>query len=177
MRAVLAITFLSLSMAASGQTIVESMQTTEGDKVLAMNILGNRNGEPFNHKIRFDVSGMTKIERDSLYQQTLRTIALLGVKDVPGLRKPGSDPDKENQGEKVTFRCEMCAGKGVVEVYGDNFLLTRSFNSRRDTQPFFPLTIRLGPGEYRLVYRQNGYQKIESSFSVHVDETNEVRIK
>jgi len=167
--------FVGLNLLALGQTVVKSMQTIDNEKVLDMNIVGQRDGHPFKHKIHFDVAGMTQIQCDSLYQQTVRALAILGIKDVPGMRKPGSEA--EPRGEEVVFSCETCKVKGSVEIYQGDFVLMRSFNSKRDTKSFFPLTLRLGSGEYRLVYRETGSRKRESNFSVRANEVNEINIK
>jgi len=75
------------ALISSAQTVVESMQTTNSDVTLSMNIVGKRDGRPFRHTLRFDMAGMTKMERDSLYQQTLRTLGILGISNVPGLKE------------------------------------------------------------------------------------------
>jgi len=116
------------------------MQTTNSDVTLSMNIVGKRDGRPFRHTLRFDMAGMTKMERDSLYQQTLRTLGILGISNVPGLKKAdleGTGSHVAVQNSKITFRCETCTGRGRVEIYGNDFTSTRSFNTKRDTQPFF----------------------------------------
>jgi len=156
------------------------MQTTNSDVTLSMNIVGKRDGRPFRHTLRFDMAGMTKMERDSLYQQTLRTLGILGISNVPGLKKAdleGTGSHVAVQNSKITFRCETCTGRGRVEIYGNDFMSTRSFNTKRDTQPFFPLTMQLGSGEYMLMYWQNGERQKQLMFSVKTDEEKVVTVK
>ena len=81
------------------------------------------------------------------------------------------------QNSKITFRCETCTGRGRVEIYGNDFTSTRSFNTKRDTQPFFPLTMQLGSGEYMLMYWQNGERQKQLMFSVKTDEEKVVTVK
>ncbi|MFD2571011.1 hypothetical protein ACFSUS_10230 [Spirosoma soli] len=182
MKTRLTISFVGLRLIVSAQTIVKSMQTTNNDKTLAMNIVGKRDGRPFRHNLHFDVEGLTQMQRDSLYEQTLHTLGVLGIKNVPGLKPLKSTVDEQNdnkaqESSAVTFGCETCTGKGRLEVYGNNFLMTRSFNTKRDAQPLFPLTVRLSAGQYRNKYWQNGVLQTELPFTVNAGEANEVKIK
>lgn len=154
------------------------MQTTSGDKTLAMTIVGKRDGRPFRHNLHFDVAGMTKVQRDSLYEQTLRSLDMLDIRDVPGMKRSGADAVSV-RGDSVVFRCETCGKKGELQVSQGNYsyLATQLINSKRDPQKRFPLTMYLSPGDYQMLYRQRGSRKIESSFTVKAGETNVVTVK
>ncbi|AQG81066.1 hypothetical protein [Spirosoma montaniterrae] len=167
----------ALALPVSAQTVVKSMQTVNDGKTLSVNVVGTRDGRSFRHNLQFDVAGMTKAGRDSLYQQMLRSLDALDIRHVPGMPKPGVDAESGEPGAEVTFRCETCAGKGRLEVYGDNYLMTRSFNPKRDEESRFPLTVRLNPGEYRYKYWQNGVLQMELPFTVNAGEANEVKVK
>jgi len=151
------------------------MQTSNNDNTLAMTIVGKKDGRPFRHSLRFDVAGMTKVQRDSLYQQTLGALDMLGIRNVPGMKRPGADTTV--QGDSVVFRCETCGKKGELEVSSGNFLATRLINAKRDPGKRFPLTMHLSPGDYKLLYRQRGSREIQSSFSVKAGEQNVVTVK
>lgn len=175
----LLLTFLllyTLAITASAQTIVRSMQTTNNDKTLAMTIVGKKDGRPFRHNLHFDVIGMTPTQRDSLYQETVRALDVLDIRNVPGMKRPGAD-GVSVQGGSVVFRCETCERKGELEVSGGNYLATRSINPKRDPRKRFPLTMDLSPGDYRLLYRQRGSREIQSSFTVKAGEQNVVMVK
>ncbi|MCY7349420.1 MAG: hypothetical protein LH606_01965 [Cytophagaceae bacterium] len=164
----------ALVITASAQTIVQSMQTINNDNTLAMTIVGKKDGRPFRHSLRFDVAGMAKVQRDSLYQQTLGVLDILGIRNVPGMKRPGADVV---QGDSVVFRCETCGKKGKLEISGGNYLATRPINPKRDPGKRFPLTMHLSPGDYKLLYRQRGSREIQSSFSVKAGEQNVVTVK
>jgi hypothetical protein len=167
-----------LTLSSLAQTVVSSMQTTDNEKILSMNVVGTHAGRPFRHRMEFDMAGLTPTQRDSLHQQVVQALNQLGIADVPGLKKRESAPATENSILEVVFRCETCTGKGKLQIYGDGgFVITRSFNTKRDAQPFFPYTARLGSGPYRLVYIQNGVRQIQSDFKVKAGGPNVVMVK
>lgn len=141
-----------------------------------MTIVGNKDGRPFRHNLRFDVAGMTQLQRDSLYEQILRSLDMLGIRDVPGMKRPGADAVSV-RGDSVVFRCETCRRKGVLEVRRGDYLATRLINSKRYPEKRFPLTLHLGPSDYRLLYRQRGSWEVQSSFTVKAGEQNLVTVK
>ena len=166
----------ALAVTVSAQTTVQSMQTANNGKTLAMTVVGKRDGRSFRHNLRFDVVGMTQTQRDSLYPKTVRALDMLDIRDVPGMKRPGTDVVSV-RGDSVVFRCETCERKGELEVSGGNYLATRSINPKRDSQRRFPLTMHLSPGDYRLLYRQRGSREIQSSFSVKAGGQNVVTVK
>lgn len=181
MRPILTILLTCLNLTTFAQTIVQSMQMTNNDKTLTMNIIGQRNERPFRHTVHFDVTGMTQPQRDSLYAQTLQTLRILGITDVSGLTKPGPDAVNQQTNAKartntVTLQCETCLSKGYLEIYGDNYLHTSKLNSKRHSPMRFPLRLPLSPGSYYLVYVQKG-QRIQLPFTVKADEANIVTMK
>lgn len=165
----------AVALTASAQTIVQSMQTANNDKTLAMTIVGVKDGRSFRHNLRFDVVGMTQTQRDSLYQQTLRTLDVLGIRNVPGMYRPKTD--LVVRGDSVVFRCETCERKGELEIRRGNYLATQLINAKRDPRKRFPLTMHLSPGDYQLLYRQRGSREIQSSFTVKAGEQNTVTVK
>lgn len=177
MKPLLLLWFIGLNVFATAQTIVKSMQTTANEETLSMHIVGTHHGRPFDHRIQFNVAGLTTTQRDSLHRQAIRALNQLGIADVPGVGKLQFTPAAGVSSPEVIFRCETCIGKGRLEIYGNNYTSTRSFNTKRDAQPFFPYQSRLGAGEYRLVYMQNGVRQIQSSFTVKAGEANVVTVK
>lgn len=170
-----ALLLFTLNKVALSQTVVQSMQTMNNDKVLAMNITGQKAGRPFRHTVHFDVSGMTQTQRDSLYQETVQALEILGIKNVPGLTKQNTDTS--SNWKPVTFTCTTCAGKGRLEVYGNNITATRTIDSRQDGNHQFPLKLSLLPGDYRLVYYQKRVLQMQSTFAVKAGEETVVTIK
>ncbi len=180
MKATLTTLCFYLSLTAYAQTVVESMQTANNDKVLSINIVGKRDGQTFRHTLRFDVTGLSQAQRDSLLYQSRRILNMLDVDNVPpGLLKSSEEIKQESAvtSDRTTFRYENCTGRGRIEVYGDNWLSTRQFNTRRDRQPLFPLTMRLAPGDYRYRLRRNGTWRTEESFTVKAGEDIVVILK
>lgn len=179
MRTTLTALFIALSLAVSAQTVVESMQTIDDEKTLKLNIVGKRNGRPFHHTLLFDVQDLTRTERDSLHKQTLNSLSELGISNVPGMKRFGTDERQQAPAPSgaVVLHCETCTGKGRIEIYAPGYTRTRSFNSRRDPKPFFPYTFHSTPGEYRLVYVQKGVRQIESKFTVSAGESTALKVK
>lgn len=170
----IALLLVAFDKAGLAQTVVQSIQTTNNDKVLAMNIVGQQAGRPFHHTIHFDVSGMTLAQRDSLYQETVQALGILGIKSVPGLTK--WDTDTTGSWKTVTFNCETCTGKGRLEVFGNNITATRTIDPRQDGNHSFPLKLSLLPGDYRLMYYQKRVLQMQSTFLVKAGQENVVKV-
>ena len=175
MKTILTTLLLSLSVSAVAQTVVHSMQTADNLQTLSMTVTGKRDGRPFRHNLRFDVAGMTQTQRDSLYQQMLRTLDMLDIRNVPGMKRPGADV--VIRGDSVVFRCETCGRKGQLEIRRGDYLATRSIGAKRAPQNRFPMTMHLGPGDYQMLYRQRGNREVQSSFTVKAGEPNVVTVK
>lgn len=166
-------------LTASAQTIVRSMQTVNNDKELSVNVVGTQTGRPFRHQIRYDVTGLTKAQRDSLYAESVQALATLGITNVPGLQKPGlenAEGQAATQTGVVTITCVTCQRKGQLELYGSNYLHTRMMNPKGEPQKRFPVTMRLGPDQYRLVYKQRGHQPVEVPFVLSIGEAKQLTI-
>ncbi len=163
MNAYLKIALLLCPLAGSAQTVVTSMQTTDNPDVLAMNVIGTRDGRPFRHSFRYETTGLTQPERDSLYRQSSRTLAALGI-PMPKPYVPGTaNTESENS---VTITCATCIRKGDLEIYGTNSVHTRKLNDNRAGADVFPITVPLAPGDYRLVYKQRGQPTIEMPLTI-----------
>lgn len=182
MRIILTLLLVGLYLSATAQTVIEHMATTNNDDVLAMTITGKRDGNSFRHALRFDVKGMTIPQRDSLYEQTLRTLGILGIANVPGQKTSSTvDTTSEKPGGTITFRCETCSGKGRLEVYGNGYTVTRVIDHRPDEAHSFPMRIRFAPGDYRLLYyEKHGLKYVlqtQSTFTAKSDEAGTVTVK
>jgi hypothetical protein len=144
-----------------------SMQTVDDDKVFSVKYVGEKNGKPFNYNAKYDVSDMSKFQRDSIKMKVYKDL---------GIDKP-IEPTPQHQAkiDNVTIDCKTCTGKMYVEIYGNDFTSTRKFNSKENSG--FPYTLNLKVGEYFLKYSQNKVLQIQKKFMVKEGENNLVDIK
>ena len=124
----LKIALLLCPLASSAQTVVTSMQTANNPDLLSVQVTGTRDGRPFRHSFRYETTGLTQSERDSLYRQSSHTLATLGISmpkpDVPGTANTEA-------GSSITITCTGCTRKGNLEIYGTNSVHTRKLNYNR----------------------------------------------
>ena len=166
MKSILTILFLGFSLLAFSQTHTQtksethtsSMQTTDDDKVFSVKYIGEKNGKTFNYNVKYDVTGMSKFQRDSIRTKVYKDL---------GVDKP-IEPTKsvQTQMDNVTVDCKTCTGKIYVEIYGNDFTSTRKFNSKTNKNSGFPYTLNLSLGEYSLKYSQNNALQIQKKFTV-----------
>lgn len=160
------------------QTVVRSMQTVNNDKELSMTIVGTKDGRSFRHALRYDVTGLAKTQRDSLYGKSVEALATLGITNVPGMQV-GTEKTADRAtvpSGVITIACETCTRKGQLELYGSNYLHTRNMKPKGEPQNRFPLTMQLGSDRYRLVYKQKGRQPVEIPFMLSGGETKQLAI-
>lgn len=166
------------SLVSPAQTIVRSMQTVDNDNELSMNVVGTRDGRPFRHTLRYDVSGLTKPQRDSVYERNAQVLATLGITNVPGMRSRSEKTAASVTAPSgvVTIACAACERKGQLELYSTNYLQTRRIKPKGEPQNRFPVTMQLGPDQYRLVYKQRGRRPVEIPFALIGGETRQLTI-
>lgn len=170
----LKIALLLCPLAGSAQTVVKSMQTANNPDVLSMNVVGTRDGRPFRHSFRYETTGLTQSERDSLYRQSSRTLAALGITSMPKLDIPGTANTESES--SVTVACANCTRKGELQLYGANSVHTRKLNYNRAGADAFPVTVPLAAGTYRLVYKQRGRQPIEMPLTIAEGEKKQLML-
>ena len=174
MKTILTILFTVISLSAFSQTRLEtsethktSMQTVDDDKVFSVKYVGEKNGKSFNYSVKYDVSGMSKSQRDSIKTKVYKDLGI----DKPTEPTPPERPKIDN----VTIDCQTCIGKMYVEIYGNNFTSTRKFNSKQNLG--FPYTLNLKGGEYSLKYSQNNVLQIQKRFTVKEGQKSSVKVK
>ena len=175
-KSLLFLPLLLSSLLSTAQTTITSMQTGTIRNELTMNVVGTKDGLPFRHTLRYNVMGLDKPQRDSLFEQGYRALAIL----VPGIKPLINLPGKDiapAEISTITVNCETCTRKGELFLYGPNFLATRKLNARRSPQSRFPLTLPLGPGEYRLTYKQVGSRAIDLSFTLKPEERKQLTLR
>jgi hypothetical protein len=178
MQSILITLCLCLTLPASAQTVVRSMQTTNNTQTMALNIIGKRDGRPFRHSLRFDVQGLSQAQRDSLILQTRQLLHTMGISIIYGLSLSSEEKEMKSApvGIATTFLCNNCTGRGRIEIYGSDWLSTRSFNTKRDKQPLFPLTMHLVPGDYRYRLRRNGAWRVDKVLTLKAGENTIVTL-
>ena len=170
----LKIALLLCPWASSAQTVVTSMQTANNPDLLSVQVTGTRDGRPFRHSFRYETTGLTQPERDSLYQQSSRTLATLGITSMPKLDVPGAVSTESES--SITVACTNCTRKGELQLYGDNSVHTRKLNHNRPGADVFPVTVPLAAGTYRLVYKQRGRQPIEMLLTIAEGEKKQLTL-
>ena len=173
MKTILIILFTIINVSIFAQTRTEtsethktSMQTVDDDKVFSVKYVGERNGKPFNYSVKYNVSDMSKFQRDSIKTKVYKDL---------GIDKPIEPTPKQAKIDNVTIDCKTCTGKMYVEIYGDDFTSTRKFNSNEKSG--FPYTLNLKSGKYLLKYSQNKVLQIEKKFIVKEGERSVVEVK
>ncbi len=174
MKTILIILFTIITQSTFAQTRIETsethkitMQTADDDKVFSVKYAGERNGKPFNYSVKYDVSDMSKFQRDSIKTKVYKDL---------GIDKPiEPTPPRKAKSDNVTIDCKTCTGKMYVEIYGNDFTSTRKFNSKEKSG--FPYTLNLKAGEYLLKYSQNKVLQIEKKFIVKEGESSIVEVK
>lgn len=161
----LKIALLLCPLTGSAQTLVKSMQTANNADVLSMQVIGTQDGRPFRHTLRYEVAGLTQPQRDSLYRQSSRALASLGITSVPKLDIL-TEASAEISSSSVTIACADCIRKGELALYGANWVHTNKVNYKRPGATRFPLTVPLAAGNYRLEYRQRGRRPIEIPLTI-----------
>jgi hypothetical protein len=143
------------------------METVDDDNVFSVKYTSERNGKPFNYNAKYDVSDMSKFQRDSIKTKVFKDL---------GIDKPiEPTPHRQAKIDNVTIDCKTCTGKMYVEIYGNDFTSTRKFNSKE--KPGFPYTLNLKSGEYSLKYSQNKVFQMEKKFIVKEGENSVVEVK
>ena len=173
MKTILVFLFTIISLCAFAQTRTEtsetheiSMQTIDDGKVFSVKYAGERNGKPFNYSVKYDVSDMSKFQRDSIKTKVYKDL---------GIDKPIEPTPEKAKTDNVTIDCKICTGKMYVEIYGNDFTSTRKFNSKEDSG--FSYTLNLKAGEYYLKYSQNNVLQIQKKFMVIEGEKSVVEVK
>ena len=174
MKTILIILFILINASTFAQTRTTtsethstSMQTVDDDNIFSVKYVGERNGKPFKYSVKYDVSNMSKFQRDSIKTKVYKDL---------GVDKPIEEPTpKQAKIDNVTIDCKTCTGKIYVEIYGNDFTSTRKFNSKEKSG--FPYTLNLKAGEYLLKYSQNKVLQIEKKFMVKEGENNIVNVK
>ena len=174
MNTYLKIALLLYPLAGSAQTVVTSMQTANNPDLLSMYVRGTQNGRPFRHTLHFEVTGLTQPQRDSLYRQSSRALAALGITSMPQLDVPGTANTESES--SVTVACANCIRKGELQLYGANSVHTRKVNYKRPGSDVFPVTVPLSAGTYRLVYKQRGRQPIELPLTIAEGEKKQLML-
>lgn len=176
-KSLLFLPLLLSSLLSTAQTMITSRQTGIAHNELTMNVVGTMDGRPFRHTLRYNVTGLDEPQRDSLFEQGYRALAIL----VPGIKPPTRVSGKEDiapaETSTVTVNCETCTRKGELLLYGQDFLATRKVNDNRPGAMRFPLTVPLAAGNYRLVYKQRGRQPIELSYTLNPREQKQLTLK
>ncbi|GAB3542406.1 hypothetical protein [Spirosoma fluminis] len=201
MHSVLTLALLGLSLVATAQHPSASSLTTsinEDGKTLSIQVDGVRNSQTIHYNRTFNTTGLSRSEQTALKNRILDS---LGIGQPPAPRppltiqnapmptggatvrppQPPVPPDGDvpfADQEVVTFRCESCTGKIRLIITSDS----KDYSLEKDTRigadnRFFPYALKLQPGNYRLVYHQNGALQIQSAFSVRQGEPNTVVIK
>jgi hypothetical protein len=174
MKTILIILFTIINVSTFAQTSIEtsethktSMQIVDDDKIFSVKYVGERNGKPFNYNAKYDVSGMSNSQRDSIKTKVYKDL---------GIDKPVEPiPQRQAKIDNVTIDCKTCTGKMYVEIYGNDFTSTRKFNSKENSG--FPYTLKLKAGEYFLKYSQNKALQIQKKFIVKEGENSVVDVK
>lgn len=173
MKTILIILFTIINLTVFAQISTEtsethriSMQTVDDDKVFSVKYMGERNGKPFNYNVKYDVSDMSKFQRDSIKTKVYKDL---------GIDKPIEPILEKAKIDNVTIDCKICTGKMYVEIYGNDFTSTRKFNSKENSG--FPYTLNLKAGEYYLKYSQNKVLQIEKKFMVKEGESSVIEVK
>ncbi|MCX6215826.1 DUF4932 domain-containing protein [Spirosoma sp.] len=137
---------------------------------LGIQVKGIRqDGEKIAYSRDFPVQRLTASQRDSLKNHVLDSLGIKSAKVVIS-PSPSSNAD-------VMFACRSCGRRGNLEVYGDNFVATRKINARRGANYRFPIHLRLGVGDYRLIYRSWLSKPLETCFRVKSGSQILVQIK
>lgn len=190
----LTICLLAMSIAAMAQqsrTSNTRMSINDDDKTMSIQVNGSVNGREINYNRRFRVVGMTKQQKDALKNRVLDSLGIGQAPKPPVVPKPPKAPEQPQAAtrgefirgestpgeETVTVRCETCTGKMRLAILGDGYSMTRNWNSGKETNPAFPMTLMMKPGKYRYTYRQNGVEQIQLSFVVKTGEANVLIVK
>ncbi|GAB3510297.1 hypothetical protein GCM10027341_48560 [Spirosoma knui] len=201
MHSVLTLALLGLSLAATAQQPSGSSLTTsinEDGKTLSIQVDGVRNSQAIHYNRTFNTAGLSHSEQTALKNRVLDSLGI-GQPSAPpppftapgppmpsggAMVRPPQPPVPPDSDvpfadqEAVTFRCESCTGKIRLIITSDS----KDYSLEKDTQinadkRFFPYALKLQPGNYRLVYYQNGVLQIQSAFSVRQGEPNTVVVK
>lgn len=147
-----------------------SQSIQDDGQVLHVQINGVRwNDEKISYNRNFSVVNLTAQQRDSLKTHILDS---LGVKP-PVVVSPNNFP----KDTEVTITCSQCGRKGYLEVYGNGTVSTRKINLRQGDSYRFPIFMRLGVGDYRLIYRSWPSKPIRSTFHIEGDQPAFIEIK
>lgn len=190
MKLLLTSLFLGLSLSAMAQQSRRINTNIDDDgQTMAISIRGTVDGKKISYKHQFNVSGLSKAEKDALKARVLDS---LGVAEPPKPPKPPMPPAAhkpptppaspgfsatKSDDETVTFVCPTCTGRMRLEVSGDNFSLTRETDSKKDKANPFPMTTTMSPGKYTYTYWQNGVRQMDLPFEVKTGQKNEVIVK
>lgn len=162
---------------------------------MSIQVDGVRNGKALNYKRTFNTANLSHSEQEALKNRILDSLGIGQPKNPPTLLtlpmpsggamiqspQPPIPPDNDavsGDKEAVTFQCESCTGKIKLSVDS----VSEDYSFQRDTKVdgnkrFFPYQLLLEPGDYRLVYYQNGVLQIQSTFTVKKGQANTVVVK
>jgi hypothetical protein len=190
-----ALLFFSLAATAQ-QSSISSLTTSinEDGKTMSIQVDGVRNGKALNYKLTFNTANLNHAQQEALKNRILDSLGIGQPANPPTLftlpmpsggamvqpPQPPTPSDNDIAGDKeaVTFRCESCTGKIKLSVMS----ASEDYSFQKDTKieknkRFFPYQLLLEPGDYRLVYHQNGVLQIQSTFTVKKGEDNTVVVK
>lgn len=173
MRNYLSVLLVLVSLTATAQTALPATLTAridDDDRRLSIQIDGTKAGHTVQYARTFDVTGMSRSQKDALQDQVLDS---LGLGD-----SPTPPPSANHEPLLVTFSCPTCAGRTRLFVGGGPADVSLAYESTiEQDKPAFSLALRLSPGEYRYIYWQNRVLQMELPFTVKAGQANTVQVK
>lgn len=173
---------IACSLPVLAQQQKASISIEDDDRRLSIQVEATIQGKPVSYNRRFDVTGMSRAQKDALRNRVLDSLGVGQRAPLPLSTTPPppivfeSGEVVERADEPVTFVCDACTGQIRLEVSGYNFLLTRDAVGK-DNRRVFPMTEAMRPGEYRYQYWQNGVLQAGASFTVKSGDQNTVTIR
>jgi hypothetical protein len=165
-------TLLSMSVLAQNSRSELKTSITDDGKIYAIEIKGDKDGQPIQYSKTFDVKGMTNAEKDGIKQRVLDSLGL-GDGDVPKAQVKAKP-----ETVRVTFVCKTCKGNYKLEVRGDDYSSTSEFETKKDeSKSLFPQVLDLKEGEYKFIYWQNKVLQMQMKFTVSANSENIITVK
>ncbi len=174
MKLVFAGLLLLASLTTFAQKPVHSNLNTsinDDDKTYSIRIDGDRDGKAIHFNQTFDVTGMSRAQKEIIKNRILDSLGLGEAPPTPAPLRTGM----KSGTEKVTFVCPTCTGKTKITINGNGFSAERELDD--NDKPAFPFTLAMPPGTYRYEYRQNDVLQMQLPFTVKAGEENRVNVK
>lgn len=170
---------------------VNTSISDNGKNEMAIRVQAERaDGQQVRYARTFNVSGLSKSEKEALKRHVLDSLGLGETPTPPAPptnvvaplppvpSTPPAPPVSPLGDETVQLVCPSCTGQMRLEINGSGYAFTRSHRSSdNEKASLFPLTLPMKAGDYRLKYWQNGVLQMQTPFTVKAGATNTVTVK